>query len=382
MPGIYIHIPFCKKKCAYCDFYSVGYSNFTPDFSNLLIKELALYKSYPEKEVKTVYFGGGTPSLLPPDELKKILDAIFEQMEVNNDAEITLEVNPDDITNLLLKEYRTMGINRLSIGIQSFHDKELQFLGRRHSSLAAREAVKKAQDSGFDNISIDLIYGIPGSSAQSWMESLNSVFELNIQHLSCYHLTYEKGTPLERKLRKGTVSPVIEQVSIDQFRLLTEEAKRHHFIHYEVSNLALPGYIAKHNSSYWNNESYLGLGPSAHSYPDRTYRRYNPENIGLWSEELQKGTLLTNPRYIDKLTLANRFNELLITHLRTINGINLSEIAPQFGEFYRKHLIQSAQKHIDSGYLKVENDSLAIPPEHFIRSDGIILDLMVNPDNT
>jgi len=372
MSGIYIHVPFCHKKCAYCDFYSVGKNELSDDFPKLIVRELELRRDYLEdKNIETIYFGGGTPSLLPVAYIKEILNAIKKNFSVSPNPEITLEANPDDLCLELLREYKIAGVNRISIGIQSFIDEELRFLGRRHDSVKAVDSIKQIKAAGFSNISLDLIYGLPNSTMESWEFSLNKAIELDVQHLSCYHLTYEESTPITRKLKKGQISAINEELSIQQYDLLRKKTEEAGFIHYEISNFAKQGFVSRHNSSYWHNIPYLGVGPSAHSFNINT-RQWNPYSIALWSKGIKKNICEFQSETIDE---TNKFNELLLTRLRTIWGIDLNYIANNFSEKYTNHIRKTSEKHFKNGNLILENFTIKIPAEKFMISDSIVEDL-------
>lgn len=374
MAGVYIHVPFCKKKCSYCDFFTVGQGKMDIPFAHLVLSELKLRSSnISDKVVKTIYFGGGTPSLLPASDIQKIIFGIHDFFNVELNAEITIEVNPDDVTKSLAQQYKDIGVNRVSIGVQSFNDDELDFLGRRHDAKASIEAIRIFKDVGISNISIDLIYGLPNSTLSSWEQTLAMALDMDVQHLSCYHLTYEEGTPLTRKVAKGNIVPLDEEVSKAQFDLLRGLATSNGFIHYEISNLAKPGFISRHNSGYWLNEEYLGLGPSAHSY-NRAIRWWNPASITDWKSVIENNILKLNKEDIDDVT---RFNEMLITRLRTIWGINLKDIANGFSNEINNHLRNKIIPLIGSKKLALENNVIFIPPEHFFISDSIVSELLI-----
>ncbi len=377
MAGIYIHVPFCKKKCLYCDFYSLGVSEKTELFHLLIEKELNLRKGFiPNERIDTIYFGGGTPSLLAASQVEYILHCISKVYNISADAEITIEVNPDDVTADLMRAYRTAGINRVSIGIQSFIDEELKFMGRRHNAYDAEKSVEISMNSGFDNISIDLIYGIPNSTLKSWEYSLTKAFLLDIKHLSCYHLTYEEGTPLTRKLDKNIFTEVDEATSVGQFSILQEQAKANGFIHYEISNLAKEGYYSKHNTSYWKGIPYLGLGPAAHSY-NKSQRAWNPHSYQKWEMGIDSNTPNVEKEELDEITL---FNEEILTHLRTIWGINIEELKKNVNPLLVEQLLNSAKTFIENNQLKLDGSILQIPSEQFLISDGIISSLMIVED--
>jgi len=373
--GIYVHIPFCRRKCLYCDFYSVGERFITGDFDKLINHELLLRGNFlNDKRISTVYLGGGTPSLLPIESVGRILEGIDTLSSLNGDAEITIEVNPDDVSLELFRSYKRLGVNRISIGVQSFNQAELSFLGRRHSVESSSVAVHNAQDAGFENISIDLIYGIPGSTLQTWEHSLSVAENLNPQHLSCYHLTYEGNTPLTRRLRKGLFTALDEELSHGQFELLRSFAQSKGYLHYEVSNFAKEGFISRHNSSYWLGEEYLGLGPAAHSY-NGAVRQWNPYSLERWEDGIKNNSPNIE---MESLSAVSKYNELLITRLRTIWGVNTDDVSRMFGESFASFLNKSAQKYIDDGRMsRTKGNTLLISPSAYFVSDSIVENLML-----
>ncbi len=374
MAGIYIHIPFCKKKCPYCDFYSVGVTGKLDHFHKLIIKELELRKEFlGNQQIETIYFGGGTPSVLKAETIGDIISFIFNNFDVAKNPEITIEVNPDDVDKELLIKYQAFHINRISIGVQSFDDSELQILGRRHTALKAMAAIKLLQDLRFSNISIDLIYGIPGSTISSWETSLRQALEYNITHLSCYHLTFEEGTPFYRKLIRNEISPVNEELSKKQYELLINLTKENSYTHYEISNFAKDGYFSRHNSSYWKGLPYLGVGPSAHSY--RPYERFwNPKSYNTWKEMIDSEDFNLEGEALDFKT---QYNELILTRLRTIYGVSLVEIQSRFGADYTSHFVKNAKKYMETGLIVFHESLYRIPQKHYLISDSIVSDLMI-----
>lgn len=373
MAGIYIHVPFCKKKCLYCDFYSVGANTKILQYPALIEKELSIRKIFIANEkIDTIYFGGGTPSQLSPTQVAYILNCIAKHFNISVNSEITIEANPDDISAELLQGYRSVGVNRISIGIQSFIDDELRFLGRRHNAQTAEKSINIALENGFENISIDLIYGIPNSTKTSWEFSLRKALSQGIKHLSCYHLTYEEGTPLTRKLRDNKIAEIDESVSVQQFRILQELAEKNGFIHYEVSNLAKEGFYSRHNTAYWNGIHYLGLGPSAHSF-NGTRREWNPSSYMGWENTIEDQKPSSNFEEINK---HKQFNEILLTHLRTVWGVNLIALKDNFDDKMIALLLFNAENHLKANRLAIIDNHLIIPPKYFFISDGIIGDLM------
>ena len=373
MSGIYVHVPYCKRKCSYCDFYSVANSRSKNEFAQLIENEIDLRANYlNNNHVETIYFGGGTPSTLSIQEIEKILNAISKHFAVAKNSEVTLEANPDDLSPEFLTNLRKIGINRLSIGVQSLCDNDLKQLDRRHNAAQAINAVTHAQKSGFKDISIDLIYGLPYSSNQIWEKNLTTAFALPITHLSCYHLIYETGTPLHQNLKSGSIKPVDEEISVKQFNLLQQYAQQFGFEHYEISNLSKKGHHSRHNTSYWKQIPYLGLGPSAHSYNGET-RCWNARSIEQWGNSVKNGQ--PNPE-TETLTKVEKINEYFLTSLRTIWGANLSYISSKFGQENASKAQHTATKYAKAGKMTIEGNIIKINPEHFLTSDGIIVDFL------
>lgn len=373
MAGIYIHVPFCKTRCIYCDFFTQTKMDEKNLYIDAICKEINLRQNYIDKEsIQTIYFGGGTPSQLSKNDLLHVLNQINKTFDVDRNAEITLEANPDDLSIDYLKSLISIGFNRLSIGIQSFDDNDLKFLNRRHSSQKAKDAVKNAQQVGFNNISIDLMYGLPNSSFDIWKKNLDITTSLNIQHVSSYHLIYEEGTKLFTLLERGKVRSVEEETSVDMFKLLIDTLSENRFQHYEISNFGKPNYLSKHNSSYWNGSKYLGLGPSAHSY-NGINRCWNISSIPLYI----KGITDKNPSIEEEiLDIKTQYNDYILTGLRTMWGINRDTIKEKFGESFLLYCDQNLQKHIQSGDVIFSNNQYKISKQGIFISDGIMSDLM------
>ncbi len=374
MPGIYIHIPFCKKACHYCDFHFSTSLRNKEALVEALCTEIETRKEYPgTKELSSVYFGGGTPSLLSKTDIEKLFNTIGKHFTIANDAEITLEANPDDLTATKTAELKASGINRLSIGIQSFHDEHLKLMNRSHSSLQAVEAVKHAKKSGIDNISIDLIYGLPDLSQEKWKYNLSHAFALDVPHLSAYCLTVEKKTALNHFIQNNTITLPEEAEVLKQFNMLMEQSAKHGFIHYEISNFCREGMHAKHNSSYWKNEPYLGIGPSAHSYNGKT-RQWNIANNALYLKGLQANEPVFE---METLSEADKFNEYVMTRLRTIWGIDLVYAKSAFGERTAKGLLQESGKYINSGCMKQNGEIITLTQKGKFIADKIASDLFI-----
>ena len=373
MSGIYIHVPYCKRKCHYCDFFSVEDARGMNEFANLILEELRLRKDYlPTEPIETVYFGGGTPSLLTADRIATMLNGIAKTFSISPLPEITLEANPDDLNPGYIRSLLDTGINRLSLGVQSFDDNDLQQLGRRHNAKQATKAVNMASQLGFNNISIDLIYGLPYATTSVWESNLRKAFRLPIQHLSCYHIIYEEGTPLQRKVFMGRVTPVDEAVSVEQFDLLHDLASQNGFIHYEISNLGKEDYFSRHNTAYWQQIPYLGLGPSAHSY-NKTSRAWNPRSVDAWINAIKKGSIEAENELLSEKDI---LNEYLLTSLRTIWGIDNGYIAGTFGIDQANRIERVANKYMQLEILEKCDSNYRIKPKKFIVSDGVIADFL------
>jgi len=378
MSGIYFHIPFCKVKCNYCDFYRSTDLSYIPALLQAIEKELSIRKDYlTDRKIETIYFGGGTPSLLKKDQITGLLNLIYSNFDVAPNAEITFEANPDDLSPEYLAQLNSSAINRLSIGIQSFSDNDLRFMGRRHTAQQAIDAVKNAQNAGFNNISIDLIYGIPGMSFLQWQRNLKQAFDLKVQHLSAYHLTYHEGTVLWSNLQKGILTEVLEDESLQQFEELIAQSAGRDFIQYEISNFALEGYYSKHNSSYWKQVEYLGLGPSAHSY-NKTTRYWNPSDTMAYLKAIQEGKLAGD---YEVLSLTDQFNDYLITSLRTIWGLDKAVIEKEFGKEMLDYFNNSIQRLLTSGVIEERDNRVYITKKGIFISDSIIEELFLSSDS-
>jgi oxygen-independent coproporphyrinogen-3 oxidase len=371
LKGIYIHIPFCKRLCAYCDFYSTMSLHDKGDMLQALMSEMeAMRRFFPSSadESATLYFGGGTPSLYAPGELQLLIEKAREVFAVESFAELTLEANPDDLSPEYLEALLALGINRLSIGIQSFDDAHLQWMKRRHTAAQAVESVKQAKQAGFRNITIDLIYGFPSLTAAAWLYALEQALALDVQHISAYHLTIEPHTVFGKQAEKGLLQPIDDDESERQFLLLHHTLTQAGYGHYEVSNFALPGYEAQHNSAYWRQQPYVGIGPSAHSF-DGVQRRWNKANNKQYIAAMAQGLPFSEG---ESLTAAMRYNEYILTGLRTARGISPEYIRQQFGAYYYNYFQQHSVPCLQSGRLIQSGDKVRIPPEYFFISDAII----------
>lgn len=371
MGGIYIHIPFCKTKCPYCDFYSLV-SSGKESFVEAIQRELVLRKNFlGQHKTETVYFGGGTPSLLSTAEVEKILTTVDESYRLISNPEVTFECNPDDLSPEYLSDLQRIGINRVSLGLQSFHSHELKFLGRRHGVDQNYEALEQSLKI-FDNVSVDLIYGLPGSTLARWEFSLEEAFHYPIHHLSAYHLTIEPGTPFYHKENKGELRQNDEQVSKQQFLLLLERSRRQGFLPYELSNFAPRGYFSKHNLAYWQNVPYLGVGPSAHSYNTRV-RQWNVSDLATYMEELDKDTL---PARQEVLSPKDKLNEYIITGLRTMWGINRYKVKEMMPPAEYKRFQKDLEKYLDNHWIEETASCCRLTDEGKFMSDTVMRDLL------
>lgn len=374
MAGIYIHIPFCKQACHYCDFHFSTTLKHKDAMIEALLSELKIRKDYlGDENIKTIYFGGGTPSLLSAKEIQSILKQIQEDFYLVNEPEITLEANPDDLSADFIKNIYQLGINRLSIGVQSFHNKDLEWMNRAHNASQAIDSIKRSQDIGIDNISIDLIYGTPTLNNKDWKENIYTAFDLEIRHISSYALTVEKGTALGNWVSKGKVKAMDEEQAAEQFEILMEEMEKNKYLHYEISNFCKEGYHSKHNSSYWEGEKYLGIGPSAHSY-NKTTRQWNVANNHQYIDQLLQGQLASTT---EVLSVFDRINEYLMISLRTSKGIAFDYFENEFGSEYLSNLKQNIDKYINDNLLIIENNYCKTTKIGKLMADKIASDLFI-----
>lgn len=369
---LYLHIPFCKQACHYCDFHFSTTQKNRDALLSAMITELERRRAeLPSAELETIYFGGGTPSLLSEDELQRFFGKITEHFTILPGAEITLEANPDDLDENYLRQLRRTPVNRLSIGIQSFRDEDLRLMNRAHSAAEAESVVKAAQDAGFSNLTIDLIYGIPGLNENDWMRNLEKAGSLGVQHLSSYCLTVEPRTALAHFVQQGKIRPVDEEQASAQFLALVDFATANGFAQYEISNFAKPGFIAKHNSSYWTGDPYLGIGPSAHSY-NGTERRWNIANNAQYIRMMAENK---STYEAELLTENERYNEFLMTRLRTSRGILLGELEQNFGEEAAKNVLAGMQDYLESGDALLEDGRIFLSPKGRLLADRIASEL-------
>ena len=368
MAGIYIHIPFCKKKCNYCNFFSVASLKNKNAFLDSLKIEIEAQKDYLKNDIiNTIYFGGGTPSLLSVTEISAIIDQLNKFYNISENPEITIECNPDDLTKQKIKELRQTSINRFSIGIQSFFQEDLNYLDRTHDKSQAENAIKYLQDSGFENLTIDLIYGIPTSTKSMWEQNLEKFFSFRIPHLSAYSLTVEPKTILHHQIKNKKLIQPEENKSIEQFKILLEKSRENNFIHYEISNFAKEGYFSKHNSNYWLSKNYLGLGPSAHSF-NGVSRQWNISNIRKYIEIINNKNIIAGKEI---LTEDQQYNEYVLTSLRTIWGCNSDYITNKFGQKYYEFFIRSSKKFIDEKMILKSENVYTLSETGKLFADGI-----------
>lgn len=374
MAGIYIHIPYCRQKCHYCNFFSVASSKFLPEVMESICLEAIKQKHYLKGVlIDSVYFGGGTPSLINSSLLERVMETLHSEYTINSGAEITLEANPDDISPSGLNEWKQMGINRLSIGIQSFRDEDLHYLNRVHNGSKAKECIDMALDSGFRNLTIDLIYGIPTLTDHAWKTNIETALEAGIKHISAYSLTVEPRTALDVIIRKGKYAPVDEVQSIRHFEMLMKIMEENGFLHYEISNFCLPGNFAKHNTAYWQRGPYLGLGPSAHSF-DGNSRQWNVSGIAEYIKSISENSF---PFESERLSNEQLYNEYVMTGLRTMWGCNSEVINKQFGETCHSEFIDRIQKFIESDLVFESNHIFKLTLSGKLMADGIASDLFV-----
>lgn len=373
MAGIYIHIPFCKRRCIYCDFFSTTRSEKKSAYVHALCRELEMRKDYLEREnIETIYFGGGTPSQLSKEELEEIFTYIYKVYHIRPNAEITLEANPDDLTPEYVEMLRQLPINRISMGIQTFQEETLKLLHRRHTARQAIEAFQRCREAGFHNISIDLMYGLPGETLETWKQDLQQAIALHPEHISAYHLIYEEGTALWNLKDQHRVEEADEELSLTLFSTLIDTLTQAGYQHYEISNFCLPELHSRHNSSYWTGKKYLGCGPSAHSY-NGISRQWNVASLDHYIESITSG----KPDYeIEELDIYTRYNDFVITSIRTCWGMPLSHLRSEYGEELYRYCLRMAKPHLDEGVLEIDEDVLKLTRKGIFISDGIMSDLL------
>ncbi len=372
--GFYVHVPFCRQACRYCDFHFAVSLQYKKDMIKAMLLEIEDKSTlFGNEEITTLYFGGGTPSVFDPEELQTIIHAIKRRFQSHPKLEISLEANPDDLSKEYLKEIYNIGIRRLSIGIQSFRDEDLLLMRRSHTAGQAEEAIRNARETGFNDINADLIYGIPGQKFSDWKKNVRILLKTGVQHISAYHLTFEPGTVFDHWRKKKRIFPVEEEESLMQFQFLKRETKKEGFEHYEISNFALPGFLSKHNTSYWKNQNYIGIGPSAHSY-NGMERFWNISHNHKYMELVSKG----EGKYVEKETLSTRnaYNEYMLTSLRTVWGIDLDEISSRFGDNYVKYTRKIAQKYSDENILSKSGNKYSVFEKGIFLADQITRDFI------
>ena len=374
MAGLYIHIPFCESRCVYCGFYSTTSLKLRDAYVDALIKEMSLRPILQELEegekIETIYLGGGTPSQLTGEQLIRLFDGINKYIsDINSDMEITMECNPDDVTDEFCQTLKQLPVNRISMGAQTFSNQRLRFLHRRHNAQEVKTAVERLRNIAINNISIDLMFGFPGENIEQWKSDIQEAISLNVEHISAYSLMYEEGTLLYRLLEQGKIEEIDEETSRNMYETLIQLLTKTGYEHYEISNFARPGYRSRHNSSYWHDIPYLGIGASAHSYNKAT-RSWNVDNIKKYIEAISNGILPSESEVIDSDT---HYDALITTALRTKEGININGLE----EKYRHHLLTEAQRHIAQGLLTLTDNRLSLSRKGLYVSDMVMSDLMM-----
>ncbi|MFZ4725863.1 MAG: radical SAM family heme chaperone HemW [Paludibacter sp.] len=372
MAGIYIHIPFCKKRCTYCDFYTEVAPKLIPKLVDSIVKELHFRKDYLQNAtIQTIYFGGGTPSILDTKQFELIFEAIYNLFNIDSNAEISFEANPDDLTPLFFQTISNLPFNRISIGIQSFDDEDLKLMNRRHSGKEAIEAVKNAQKSGFKNISIDLIYGLPFQDINKWENQLKIAFKLDIQHISSYGLTYEEGTVLWKQRENGELKTVDDDTMNKMYQMLLNKMKQNGFEAYEISNFAKPGYRSKHNTSYWQQKPYIGVGPSAHSYNIKS-RQWNISSIHKYISLIN-----SNLPFFEKeeLSIYDKYNDYIMVSLRTTEGLDVNYLEELFGTELKEYCLKNIKSFIENNKMEIKDGKIRLTQKGIMISNLIIMEL-------
>ncbi|MBO5025540.1 MAG: radical SAM family heme chaperone HemW [Bacteroidaceae bacterium] len=385
MAGVYVHIPFCKSRCIYCDFFSTTSLEERTRYVNALCKEIEARRDYlhtskqnGKVSIDTIYFGGGTPTQLSADDIKNVMECLHRIYDVSREAEITIEGNPDDLNRRMLDNLLKVGFNRLSMGIQTFSDERLRFLCRRHTAEAAAHAVEEAKRAGFGNISIDLMYGFPNETLSEWENDVSVAIGLGIQHISAYSLMYEEGTALYRMREEGKVEEVDEELSLSMYEMLMDKLEDAGFEHYEISNFSRPGFRSRHNSSYWNGIPYIGVGAAAHSFDGKS-RQWNPSSLSCYITGMEGGTLSVEK---EELSEWQRYDECIMTGLRTSDGVNLDALRQMFGNERLRYCMDCAEKYIHDGLLEIISSpySLRLTRKGIFVSDSIMAELMSDED--
>ena len=362
MAGLYFHIPFCKRICGYCDFFRVADLRLMDDVVMAMHAEMEEQRNFiTDNKIRTIYFGGGTPSLVAPAEIQSFIEHSAELWDCSGVEEVTIEANPDDVSDEYVEALRKTAVNRVSLGVQSFDDAELRFMNRRHSAADAVAAVKRLQDAGIENITVDLIFGVDGFGGEVIERNVERVLSLGVQHVSAYHLTIEQNTTFGRRLQRGDMREVAESVSESEYALIDTMLTKAGYEHYEVSNYALPGFRSRHNSSYWHGAQYLGIGVGAHSF-NGDVRHWSQQTVGEYCEKREYE--------IDELTQRDRLNEYVMTSLRCAEGIDMGYLASRFGEVNIQKIVDGAGKWLLSGDILLEDNRLRIPVDRFLISDA------------
>jgi len=371
--GIYVHIPFCKQACTYCDFHFSTSIKLADRVIDAMVSEIEMRKEEIQEPIHTIYFGGGTPGILEIRQLEKVLTALTTHFDIHPDAEITLEANPDDVTTLKSNGWAKLGVNRLSIGIQSFFDEHLTWMKRAHNAAEAKMSVQLALDAGIENLTIDLIYGIPEMSATMWAENLSKATDLGVKHISAYCLTVEPGTALGHQVKKGKQKPIDEDAAARQFQFMVEFLDQQGIKQYEVSNFAVPGFESKHNSAYWNGVPYVAIGPSAHGFTG-TERYWNIANNARYCQSMEAGKL---PSTIETLTKEEQYNEWIMTGLRTSKGIDLEKAMMKFKVNVKSSFADELEELIKEGLAIIEGNTLQLTRKGMFLADGIASDFFI-----
>ena len=377
MAGIYIHVPFCKRRCSYCDFYSVVSTADADRYVSALLAELRMRRDeIMLDEVHTIYIGGGTPSMLSAEQLRRLMSGIAEMVDIDKVEEVTIEVNPDDVDSEYMSNVARCGVNRVSMGVQSFVDEELKAVNRRHDSRQALEALKIIADCGIDNVSIDLIYGLPKQTLATWKQSVCQAARLHVNHISAYCLSYEEGTALTRLRDRGVIEETDEDACVEMYNCLCSILKAAGYEHYEISNFALPGKYSRHNSAYWDGTPYLGLGAAAHSF-DGECRRYNPANLKVYLEKIENGEVAYQTETEEWW---QQYNEMVMVKLRTKWGIDLQDVERRFGKQVSDDFERKIKVYVASGAVLNTGTCYALSEQGVMISDSIIRELMIVDD--
>lgn len=373
MAGIYIHIPFCKSRCIYCGFYSTTLLDMRKEYVNAVCREMELRKDYIREQFSTIYFGGGTPSLLDENDMDKLFLYINKVYNVDSNAEITMECNPDDITPEFADMISRLPINRVSMGAQTFSDRRLSLLHRRHNAGEVKNAVTLLRKAGIRNISIDLMFGFPDENLIQWKEDISAALALNVEHISAYSLMYEEGTKLWKMREQGKIEEIDDELSLKMYDELVNDLTKAGYEHYEISNFAKPGFRSRHNSSYWHQVPYIGLGAAAHSF-DIKSRQWNVDDIRQYIKNISCGIVPMEREILDKDTI---MNDIITTALRTREGIDLEKLETMLGHEYKARLIKNAKKHIEEGLLALKDERLKLTKKGIYISDMVMSDIMM-----